>query len=88
MSPFVLYPRMSRIPFLTRLLAPKHPAFEFALGLEPIVQLTAWLFAALKIDFVCATSDFLATRRVPDRNLSRLGLGCYGLCTSISLWFR
>jgi len=28
--PYVLYPRMSRIPLLTRLLAPKHPAFEFA----------------------------------------------------------
>ncbi len=48
MSPFVLYPR---IPCLARLLAPKHAAFEFAFGLEPIVQLTAWLFAALKIDF-------------------------------------
>jgi hypothetical protein len=27
--------------FLARLCEPKHPAFEFAFGLEPIVQLTA-----------------------------------------------
>ncbi len=53
---------MSRIPFLARLRAPKHPAFEFALRSEPIVQLTAWLFAAFEVDFVCATSDFLVTR--------------------------
>jgi hypothetical protein len=51
-------------PFLARLRKPKHPAFKFAFGLEPIVQLTAWLFAAFEIDFVCATSDFLFTRRV------------------------
>jgi hypothetical protein len=31
--------KMSRIPFLARL--PKHPSFEFAFGLEPIVKLTA-----------------------------------------------
>jgi hypothetical protein len=62
MSPLILYPRMSRIPFLTCLLAPKHAAFEFAFGLEPIVQLKAWLFAAFKTDFVCATSDLLVTR--------------------------
>jgi len=36
-------PRMSRIRFLARLRVPKHPTFEFAFGLEPIVQLTAWL---------------------------------------------
>ncbi len=62
MLPFFFDPRMSRIPFLARLRAPKHPAFEFALRLEPIVQLTAWLFAAFEVDFVCATSDFLVTR--------------------------
>src|SRR5258706_2737289 len=78
------------IPCLARLLAPQHAAFEFALGLEPIVQLSARFFAAFKIDFVCATSDFLVTRRVPYRNLPRrrLGGGCFGLCASISLWFR
>ena len=64
MSPFVLYPPMSRIPFLARLRAPKHPAFEFAFRLEPIVQLMAWLFAAFEIDFVCAASDSLVARRV------------------------
>ena len=37
---------MSRILFLARLRVPKRPTFEFAFGLEPIVQLTAWLFAA------------------------------------------
>jgi hypothetical protein len=58
---------MSRIPLLARLRAAKHPAFafEFAFRLEPIVQLTAWLFAAFEINFVCATPDFLITRRVP-----------------------
>ena len=57
--------RMSRIPFLARLRAPKHSAFEFAFRLEPIVQVKAWLFAAFEINFVCATSDFLVTRGVP-----------------------
>lgn len=46
MSLFVLYPR---ITCLARLLASKHPAFEFTFGLEPIVQLTALLFAAFEI---------------------------------------
>ena len=82
---------MSRIPFLTRVRARKHAAFEFAFGLEPIIQLTAWLFAALEIDFVGAKSDFLVTRRVPYRSFSRLrrlGGGSMGPCSSISLWFR
>jgi hypothetical protein len=64
-SLFVRFPRMSRICFLARLRAAKHPTFEFAFRLEPIVQITAWLFAAFEIDLVCATSDFLITRRVP-----------------------
>jgi hypothetical protein len=50
--------------------APKSRAFEFALGLEPIVQFSAGLLAALKIDFICATSDFLVTLRVLDRKFS------------------
>ena len=82
---------MSRIPFLTRVRERKHPAFEFAFGLEPIIQLTAWLFAALEIDFVGAKSDLLFTRRVPYRSFSRLrrlGGGSMGPCSSISLWFR
>jgi Glycosyl hydrolases family 16 len=49
------YPAMSRMRVLARLRVPKHPTFEFAFGLEPIIQLTAWLFAAFEIDFVCAT---------------------------------
>jgi hypothetical protein len=65
MSPFVLYPRMSRISFLACLRVPKLPAFELALRLEPIVQLAAGLFAAFEIDCVCATSDFLITHRFP-----------------------
>jgi hypothetical protein len=36
--------------------------FEVAFGFDPIVQLTAQLFATFEIDFVCATSDFLVTR--------------------------
>ena len=56
-----LYPRMLRIPLLARLRARECPAFEFAFGLEPIVQITAWLFAAFEIDLVCATSDVLVT---------------------------
>jgi hypothetical protein len=51
--------------FRCRLLSSKHPVFEFTFGLEPIVQLTTLLFAAVKIDFVCATPDFLVRRRVP-----------------------
>lgn len=39
---------------LTRVRARKCPAFEFTFGLEPIVQVTAWFFAARDIDFVCA----------------------------------
>jgi hypothetical protein len=89
MLPFVLYPR---IPVLTRLRAPKHPAFEFTFGLEPIVQFTAVLFAAFQIDFVCATSYFLVTRRVPYGTLSSpfsaRGFYYLGLCTAVSLWFR
>jgi hypothetical protein len=63
---------------------------EFAFGLEPIFQLTARLLAALEIDFVCATSDFLVTRSVPYRRRCRflLGEGRLGLCTAIFLSFR
>jgi hypothetical protein len=46
-----------------RLCARKHRRLEFAFGLEPIVQLTVRLFAALEIDFVSAASDVLVTRR-------------------------
>jgi hypothetical protein len=38
---------------------------EFSFGLKPIVQIMVWLFAAFEIDFVCATSDVLVTRRFP-----------------------
>jgi len=65
MSSSVLYPRISRTFFLPRLRAREHPAFEFAFRLEPIFQITAWLFAAFEIDFVCATSDLVIKRRVP-----------------------
>src|SRR5438046_10715132 len=67
-----LYPRMLHTRVLARLRKPT--SFEFAFGLEPIVQLTPWVFAAFEIDFVCATSDFLVTRRAPWRSLSRLCL--------------
>jgi hypothetical protein len=43
--------------------------FELAFGLEPIVKLTAWFFAAFQIDFICAASDCLVMRQVPGRNL-------------------
>src|SRR5205807_4585669 len=67
-----------------RLRAPKHSAFEFAFGMEPIVHITAWLFAAFQIDFVGATSDLLITRRALYRSLSRLrpGGGSLRHCTS------
>jgi hypothetical protein len=82
--------RMSQFLFLARLLGPKRPAAEFTFGLEPIVKLTPVLYAAFKIDFVSAKSDFLDSRRVPCVNLRRrrLGGGCFGLHASISLWFR
>ncbi len=50
---------MSRIPLLARLRARECPAFEFAFGLEPIVPITAWLFAEFEMDFEGATSDFV-----------------------------
>ncbi len=68
MAPFVLYLRirgMSWIPLLARLRARECPALEFAFSLEPVVQITAWLFAAFEIDRVGATSDFFVTRGVP-----------------------
>src|SRR6266403_5345838 len=66
----VLYPRMLHARFLARLRKPT--TFEFAFGLEPIVQLTPRLFAAFEIDFVCATSDFLVTRRALAKSLPSL----------------
>jgi hypothetical protein len=53
---------MLRIPCLASLREPNHSLFQFAFGLEPIIQLTAWVFATFEIDFVCATSDFLVRR--------------------------
>jgi hypothetical protein len=82
--------RRAGILYLAGLGARKCPAFEFAFGLEPIVEITAWLLAAFEIEFVGAKSDFLVRHRVRDGNLSRLGLsrGSFGLCASISVWFR
>src|SRR5712664_4171568 len=80
-----------QIPFLARLRAAKHAAFEFAFGLEPIVQIMAWLFAAFAIDFVCSTPDFLVARRALYRRFSRLrrlGGGSAGPCSCLSLWFQ
>jgi hypothetical protein len=56
---------MPRIRFLARLRARKRPTSEFAFCLEPIVQVTAWLFAACEIDFVCATPNVRVKRGVP-----------------------
>jgi len=75
-------------PLLTCLHTPEHPGFELLFGLEPVVQVTAWLFATFEIDFVCATSDLLVRRRVPFRNPSCVSLGCFGLYISVSLLFR
>jgi hypothetical protein len=41
-------------------------ACEFTFGLEPILQVTAGFFTTFKIDFVCASSDFLLAYRVDD----------------------
>ncbi len=56
---------MSRIAYLARVRARESPTLEFAFGLEPIVQIAAWLSAAFEINFVGATSDFFVTRGVP-----------------------
>ena len=67
--PFVLRPREKGVPstsgnsFLARLRATKQPAFEFALRLEPIVQITARFLTAFEIDLVCAKSDLLLALR-------------------------
>src|SRR6266436_1014085 len=85
------FPRTSRIAFLARLRARQRPAFEFAFRLEPIVQFAARLFAAFKIDFVCAKFDFLLTRRVPRQSIlrpRRRGGGCLGPYTFVPLCFR
>ena len=85
------FPRTSRIAFLARLRARQRPAFEFAFRLEPIVQFAARLFAAFKIDFVCAKFDFLLTRRVPRQSIlrpPRRGGGCLGPYTFVPLCFR
>ena len=63
---------MSRIRFLARVRVRKYPTFEFTFGMEPVVQLTAWFFAAFEIDFVRVTSDVLVTRCVPHRSFSLL----------------
>jgi hypothetical protein len=57
--------RRAGILYLAGLGARKCAAFEFALGLEPIVQVTARLLAAFEIDFVGAKPDCLVRRRVP-----------------------
>src|SRR5258708_26209472 len=85
------FPRTSRIAFLARLRVRQRPAFEFAFRLEPIVQFAARLFAAFKIDFVCAKFDFLLTRRVPRQSIlrpRRRGVGCLGPYTFVPLSFR
>ena len=67
-APFATRPWASEVwgnPLLARLRAPKHSVFEFAFRLEPIVQITTWLFAAFEINLVGATSDLLVRRRVP-----------------------
>jgi hypothetical protein len=41
--------RMSRIPFLSPLLAPEFPALQFTFSLEPVVQVAARLLAAFNV---------------------------------------
>jgi hypothetical protein len=40
---------MSRIPFLSPLLAPEFPALQFTFSLEPVVQVAARLLAAFNV---------------------------------------
>jgi hypothetical protein len=54
---------MVLIPFLIRLRALPRSTLEFALGLEPIVQLKAWLSTAFEIKLVCTKSDFFVKRQ-------------------------
>jgi hypothetical protein len=58
-SPFS--PSCGGIRFLARLR--KRQTYQFACGSEPIVQVTARLFAAFEVDFTCATSDCFLARR-------------------------
>jgi hypothetical protein len=39
---------------------------QFTFGLEPVIQIAARLFAAFKVNFVCAASDFLLSRWISD----------------------
>jgi hypothetical protein len=56
--------RRAGILYLAGLGARECAAFELAFGLEPIVQVTAWLLAAFEINFVGAKSDCLVRHRV------------------------
>ena len=53
---------MSRIPFLSPLLAPEFPVLRFTFSLEPVIRGRDQLLAAFKVKFVCAASDFLLGR--------------------------
>jgi hypothetical protein len=52
---------MAQFPYLARLRALQPPTFEFALGLEPIVQLKFWPFTAFEINFGGAKPEFFVT---------------------------
>jgi hypothetical protein len=58
------------------------------LGLEPIVKVTAVLPAALKIDLICATSNFLVSRRVLGRKFCGVRVASFNAGTFICPWLR
>jgi hypothetical protein len=59
--------------FLSRLLALEIPALQFALGLEPIIQIAARLFATFQVNLVRAAFDLLVGPWIPDLSGSYLG---------------
>src|SRR5258707_11261091 len=87
--PSPIFPN-NRIAFLARLPAPKLPVLAFGFGFEPIVQFTVGLFPTVKIDVICATSDFLVTSQLLYLKLEcrRRRRGCFVLLTCTSLWLR
>src|SRR6266478_8020415 len=61
--------------------------FKFAFGLEPVLKLSTWEAAALKIDFVSAAPDLVVIQCVVCRTgfCARLNRACVKLQSLVSL---
>jgi len=68
----------------------KRDLLELPFSAEPIIKLIAWEAVTLKIDFICAATDFFATWRVVCRSLLcvRLNGTCVKLQSHLFLAFQ